>query len=39
MLWRVNKRFKVVSIIQKENQTEKVITEEVIWNDFLSDEQ
>jgi hypothetical protein len=39
MLWRVNKRFKVVSIIQKENQPEKVITEEVIWNDFLSDEQ
>jgi hypothetical protein len=39
MLWRVNKRFKVVSIIQKENQPEKIITEEVIWNDFLSDEQ
>lgn len=39
MLWSVNKRFKVVSIIQTGNQPEKVTTEEVIWNDFLSDEQ
>jgi HD superfamily phosphohydrolase len=34
MMWYVNKRFSVVSIIQKKNQPEKIIKTEVVWNDF-----
>jgi hypothetical protein len=34
LFWEVDKKFKVVTLIQKPNASEKKITEEVIWNDF-----
>ena len=34
MYWQVDKRFRIVTISQKENTPEKVKTVEVIWNDF-----
>ncbi len=34
MYWQVDKRFRIVTISQKENAPEKIKTIEVIWNDF-----
>ncbi|MBD0331350.1 MAG: hypothetical protein ICV66_01720 [Chitinophagaceae bacterium] len=34
MMWQVDKRFKIVTIIQKNNQPEKIRILEVVWNDF-----
>jgi hypothetical protein len=34
MVWYVNKRFTVITKIQKANQPEKIRKLEVIWNDF-----
>jgi hypothetical protein len=34
MVWYVNKRFTVITKIQKANQPEKIRKVEVIWNDF-----
>ncbi|MBD0276655.1 MAG: hypothetical protein ICV81_01640 [Flavisolibacter sp.] len=34
LMWRVNKRFQVVTIVQKQGQPDKVETMEVVWNDF-----
>jgi hypothetical protein len=34
MVWYVNKRFTVVTKIQKANQPEKIKKLELIWNDF-----
>jgi hypothetical protein len=39
MVWYVNKRFIVVTKIQKANQPEKVKKLEVIWNDFSDQTQ
>jgi hypothetical protein len=34
LFWEVDKKFKVVTLVQKPNAPEKKITEEVIWNDY-----
>ncbi|MBD0353077.1 MAG: hypothetical protein ICV65_18195, partial [Flavisolibacter sp.] len=34
LMWRVNKRFQVATIVQKQGQPDKVETMEVVWNDF-----
>jgi hypothetical protein len=34
LFWEVDKRFKIITLVQKPNAPEKKITEEVIWNDF-----
>lgn len=36
LLWQVNKRFQIATIIQKKNEPEKVQKIQVIWNDFPS---
>lgn len=36
MVWYVNKRFTVVTKIQKANSPEKIKTVQVIWNDFIN---
>jgi HD superfamily phosphohydrolase len=34
MIWYVNKRFTIITKVQKNNQPEKIKKLEVIWNDF-----
>jgi hypothetical protein len=34
LFWEIDKKFKVVTLIQKPNTPEKKTTEEVIWNNF-----
>src|SRR6476661_5477661 len=34
MIWYVNKRFTIITKVQKNNQPEKIKRLEVIWNDF-----
>jgi hypothetical protein len=34
LFWEVDKKFKIVTLVQKANTPEKKTTEEVIWNDF-----
>jgi hypothetical protein len=34
MFWQVAKRFQIVNIVQKNNQPDKVVTTEIVWNDF-----
>ncbi len=34
MFWQIDKKFRIVTIVQKENEPEKTQTVEVIWNDF-----
>jgi hypothetical protein len=34
LFWEVDKKFKIVTLVQKSNTPEKKTTEEVIWNDF-----
>ena len=36
MLWQVNKRFQIVTIVQKPAQPDKISTTQIIWNDFPS---
>jgi hypothetical protein len=39
MVWYVNKRFTVITKIQKADRPEKITKLEVIWNDFTDQTQ
>jgi hypothetical protein len=34
LFWEIDSKFKIVTLIQKQNLPERQITEEVIWNGF-----
>lgn len=34
MFWQVDKRFQIVTIVQKIKQPDKITTTQIIWNDF-----
>ena len=38
MYWQVDKRFQIVTIIQKKDQPDKIKTVQIIWNDFPAHE-
>jgi len=38
MYWQVNKRFQIVTIIQKRDQPDQIKTVQIVWNDFSANQ-